>query len=354
MINLKNVSKTYNGVDYKLRDINLEVEKGEVVAIIGPAGSGKSLLLKSINMLEPPTAGEIVFDGVNLMDKSINLDGVRKRMGMVFQNFTLFENLNVLQNLTIGPEKLLGMPKVEAQEQALKILKQIGLLSKAKSYSEDLSDGQKQRVAIARSLSMNPEILLFDEPTSNLDPTAVGEVVQVMQTLAKAGTTMVIVTHRLSIVKDIATRVVFMSDGSIVESGDVDAVLNNPKERLTRDFVFQTKSFSFDIDTPDYDFIALINDVENYSIQNGITEEAKEKLRHIVEELGGLVPKTSGSKIEVYTDSSTNKLTILATYGGFENNLLANDSMEKKIIEKMSKSVDYYHKDGINQIKVVV
>jgi ABC-type polar amino acid transport system ATPase subunit len=354
MIQLHNIYKTHVGTNDSLSNINLEIQAGEVVAIIGPSGSGKSLLLKTINMLEPPTKGEVIFKGEALTVEKKDLRKFRQKIGMVFQDFTLFEHLNVLENLTVGPINLLDIPKEQAEEQALALLKQIGLLNKAHCFSEELSGGQKQRVAIARALSMNPEIMLFDEPTSNLDPTAIGEVVEVMKALSKTGMTMVIVTHRISIVKALASKVIFIEAGRIVEQGTVDEVINHPTNSRTKDFIFQTKTFSMEIDTPEYDFIELVNGVENYAIDDNVPAEIIEKVRHIVEEIVALLPKVPGTRVELFSDRATDKLEISVFYKGNENNLLDEDSLEKVIISNMSKSVEFSYRENLNLIKVVL
>ena len=201
MISIKHLSKTFTNPDGTqitvLKDVNCEIEKGEVISIIGPSGTGKSTLLRAINMLEPPTSGEIWVDGENIMAKGYHLDKLRQKMGMVFQNFNLFDHLTVLENITYAPTRLLKVSEEEAKKEALELLNKVGLAQKADVYPSSLSGGQKQRVAIARSLAMHPEVILFDEPTSALDPTMVGEVLSVMRQLAKEGLTMLIVTHEM-------------------------------------------------------------------------------------------------------------------------------------------------------------
>ena len=223
-ISVKNLKKCYGDLEV-LKDISTDVTKGEVVCVIGPSGSGKSTFLRCLNRLETVTAGSIVVDGNNITDKHININKVRENIGMVFQHFNLFNNLNILDNLTLAPIQLKKCSKAEAEERAKKMLAKVGLEDKASSYPSQLSGGQKQRVAIARALCMEPDIMLFDEPTSALDPEMVGEVLQVMKDLAADGMTMVIVTH------------VFMDGGYIIEEGTPSEVLLNPKEARTIDFL---------------------------------------------------------------------------------------------------------------------
>lgn len=235
-ISVKNLKKCYGDLEV-LKDISTDVTKGEVVCVIGPSGSGKSTFLRCLNRLETVTAGSIVIDGNNITDKHININKVRENIGMVFQHFNLFNNLNILDNLTLAPVQLKKCSKAEAEERAKKMLAKVGLEDKASSYPSQLSGGQKQRVAIARALCMEPDIMLFDEPTSALDPEMVGEVLQVMKDLAADGMTMVIVTHEMGFAREVADRVIFMDGGYIIEEGTPSEVLLNPKEARTIDFL---------------------------------------------------------------------------------------------------------------------
>ena len=235
-ISVKNLSKSFHKLEV-LKGIDAEIKEGEVVVLLGPSGSGKSTFLRCINGLETITGGAIYVDGQNVADKSTNINKVRENVGMVFQHFNLFPHLTVLQNITLSPVELKKMTKLEAKETGLKLLKMVGLESKADVYPAQLSGGQKQRVAIARALAMKPDIMLFDEPTSALDPEMVGEVLQVMQNLAKEGMTMVVVTHEIGFAREVATRVIFMDGGYIVEEGTPDEVINHPKEARTIDFL---------------------------------------------------------------------------------------------------------------------
>ena len=218
MINVKQLSKSF-GDNEVLKSIDLTVKEGEVVVIIGPSGSGKSTILRCLNLLEEPTSGEIFFEGQNITAPDSNIDQIRQKMGMVFQSFNLFPHMSVLENLTITPVKIKKEDPEKAKEQALALLDQVGLKEKATSYPASLSGGQQQRVAIARALAMSPDVMLFDEPTSALDPEMVGEVLSVMQDLAKKGMTMVVVTHEMGFAKEVADRVIFMADGIIQEEG---------------------------------------------------------------------------------------------------------------------------------------
>jgi len=235
-IHISHLKKFFGELEV-LNDISMDVYEGEVVVIIGPSGSGKSTLLRCINKLEEVTDGQIIVDGHDITDKKVNINKVRENIGMVFQHFNLFNNLNVLQNLMLAPVDLKKASKEQAKEQALLMLQKVGLSDKAEAYPAQLSGGQKQRVAIARALCMNPDIMLFDEPTSALDPEMVGEVLQVMKQLAADGMTMVIVTHEMGFAREVADRVIFMDGGYIVEEGPPQELLLNPKEPRTINFL---------------------------------------------------------------------------------------------------------------------
>ena len=234
MIEIKGLRKSF-GDHGVLKGIDQNVEEGEVLCIVGPSGSGKSTMLRCINRLEEPTGGEIFIDGEAVTDK--NVDAMRTKMGMVFQSFNLFPHKSVLENLTIGPLNVKKADKKESEEKAMMLLERVGLAEKAHEYPRNLSGGQQQRVAIARALAMDPEVMLFDEPTSALDPEMVGEVLDVMKSLAREGMTMIVVTHEMGFAKEVADKVIFMDGGYIVEQGTPDAVLNHPQMDRTKDFL---------------------------------------------------------------------------------------------------------------------
>ncbi len=236
LISIKNLHK-YFGKNEVLNGINLDIEKGQVVVIIGPSGSGKSTFLRTMNLLEVPTKGTVSFEGVDITDKKNDVFKMREKMGMVFQQFNLFPNMNVLENITLAPTRVKGQSKSQAQEKAYELLEKVGLKDKAKANPTSLSGGQQQRIAIARGLAMDPDVLLFDEPTSALDPEMVGEVLAVIQDLAKSGMTMVIVTHEMGFAKEVADRVIFMDGGVIVEEGSPQEVFDHTKEDRTKDFL---------------------------------------------------------------------------------------------------------------------
>ncbi|HEM3177806.1 TPA: amino acid ABC transporter ATP-binding protein [Streptococcus suis] len=236
IISIKDLHK-YFGDNEVLKGIDLDIQQGEVVVIIGPSGSGKSTFLRTMNLLEEPTKGNVTFEGVDITDKSNDIFKMREKMGMVFQQFNLFPNMTVLENITLSPIKTKGMTKAEAEKKAMDLLAKVGLPDKAAAYPQSLSGGQQQRIAIARGLAMDPDVLLFDEPTSALDPEMVGEVLSVMQDLAKSGMTMVIVTHEMGFAREVADRVIFMDGGVIVEDGTPEDVFEHTREERTKDFL---------------------------------------------------------------------------------------------------------------------
>jgi len=235
-IHISHLKKNFGKLEV-LKDVSTDIYEGEVVVVLGPSGSGKSTLLRCLNRLEEITGGEVIVDGHDMTDKKTDLNKVRQNVGMVFQHFNLFNNLDVMGNMTLAPTELKMATKAQATEKALQLLERVGLLDKASAYPAQLSGGQKQRVAIARALAMNPDIMLFDEPTSALDPEMVGEVLAVMKQLAADGMTMVVVTHEIGFAREVATRVIFMESGYIVEEGTPEEVIDHPKQPRTIDFL---------------------------------------------------------------------------------------------------------------------
>ena len=236
MIDVKNLTKNFEKLEV-LRGVDLHIDKGECVVFIGPSGSGKSTFLRCLNLLETPSSGEILFDGVSMTDPKTDIDKMRQRMGMVFQHFNLFPNMTILKNLTLAPIRTKHLTRAQAEEKAMELLKRVGLEDKAQGYPAQLSGGQKQRVAIVRALCMDPEVMLFDEPTSALDPEMVGEVLDVMRELAKSGMTMVCVTHEMGFAREVADRVLFLDGGKIVEEGTPEQIFGNAQEARTREFL---------------------------------------------------------------------------------------------------------------------
>jgi glutamine transport system ATP-binding protein len=236
MIQVNDLHKSFGKLEV-LKGINANIKEKEVVCVIGPSGSGKSTFLRCLNLLEEVTSGEVIIDGENLTDPKIDINSIRSRVGMVFQHFNLFPHMTVLDNITLGPRKIKKMSQSEAEAAALPLLEKVGLSDKASVYPDSLSGGQKQRVAIARALAMEPKVMLFDEPTSALDPELVGDVLQVMQDLAREGMTMVVVTHEMGFAKEVGNRVLFMDEGVVMEEGSPEQIFDNPQNSRTQSFL---------------------------------------------------------------------------------------------------------------------
>lgn len=236
LIKVENLRKSFGDVQV-LNGINAEIRKGDVMVVIGPSGSGKSTFLRCLNKLEEPTGGKIFFEGTDITEPKVNINLHRQKMGMVFQQFNLFPHMTVLKNMTLGPIKLLNKSKQEAEKQAMALLERVGLADRANSYPSQLSGGQKQRIAIVRALCMNPDVMLFDEPTSALDPEMVGEVLEVMKQLANDGMTMVVVTHEMGFAREVADKILFMSEGRIIERGIPQQIFENPENERTKNFI---------------------------------------------------------------------------------------------------------------------
>ena len=236
MIDVKNLSKRFGELEV-LKGVSLHIDQGERVVLIGPSGSGKSTFLRCLNLLEFPTAGEIIFEGTSITDVNADINKIRQKMGMVFQHFNLFPNMTIMKNITLAPVRTGLMNREQAEKKARELLQRVGLEDKAESYPAQLSGGQKQRIAIVRALCMQPQVMLFDEPTSALDPEMVGEVLDVMKELARTGMTMVCVTHEMGFAREVADRVLFMDEGKIIEEGSPEEIFGHPKEQRTKDFL---------------------------------------------------------------------------------------------------------------------
>ncbi len=291
MISIRHLSKTFRNPDGStvtvLRDVSCEIGQGEVISIIGPSGTGKSTLLRALNMLEPPTGGEILVDGENIMSKGYPLDKLRRKMGMVFQGFNLFEHMTVLENIIYAPMRLRGVTRAQAEEEALELLKKVGMAQKAGVYPDSLSGGQKQRVAIARSLAMHPDVILFDEPTSALDPTMVGEVLSVIRQLAKDGLTMLIVTHEMRFARDVSTRIFFMNEGIIYEDGSPEQIFGHPVHSATKAFVNRIQKVVFEVDSDSYDFLQIHTGINQFCLKYNLSDKSEPAYSLVKEMLFG-------------------------------------------------------------------
>ncbi|MBR6084773.1 MAG: amino acid ABC transporter ATP-binding protein [Spirochaetales bacterium] len=284
MIEIRHLRKEFDD-NTPLQDVNVTINDGDVISIIGPSGTGKSTLLRCINMLTEPTSGQIIVDGQDITERGCNLNEVRKKMGMVFQSFNLFGHLTVIENIMNPQITLLGRSRQEAFDKAMYLLTQVGLATKVFAYPDELSGGQQQRIAIARTLAMDPDIILFDEPTSALDPSMIGEVQSVIKLLAKTGRTMMIVTHEMDFARKISNRVLFMADGVIYEEGTPKEIFDHPKKELTRKFVQRLTTLSYKIDSTEFDFEAMNEELQLYGEKLLIEAERLTKLSLAIEEI---------------------------------------------------------------------
>lgn len=320
MITVRHLTKSYVNSDGKtvqvLRDVNCEIASGEVISIIGPSGTGKSTFLRALNLLDPPTSGEILFDGQNILERGYNLNKMRERVGMVFQSFNLFEHLSVLDNVTLGPIKLKNADRKQAESEAMELLRKVGMAEKAGVLPSMLSGGQKQRVAIARCLAMKPDVILFDEPTSALDPTMVGEVQSVIRSLAQDKMTMLIVTHEMKFARDVSTRIFFMNEGVIYEDGTPEQIFENPQKPATRAFVHRIRSLVFDVATRDFDFYSVSSQIMRFCMRYSLSDKMN-TIIHIVEEMLTLLSKyESPVHIEVNYSELDYSASVVVVHGG--------------------------------------
>ena len=294
MIQVSHLKKTYSNGLQVLRDVNATIGRGEVISIIGPSGTGKSTFLRCLNLLETPSGGSITVDGQDLFSNKTNIAKIRQKMGMVFQSFNLFNHLSVMDNLCIGPMKLLGKSREDAEKRAMELLAMVGLADKADSMPSQLSGGQKQRIAIARCLSMDPEVILFDEPTSALDPTMVSEVLGVIRTLANQGMTMVIVTHEMRFARDVSTRIFYMDQGIVYEEGTPEQIFDNPVKERTKVFINRIHDYHYTIASPRYDLYELQGGLVQFCSKYFLPYDIQNKVQLLVEEVLQILPLDKG------------------------------------------------------------
>ena len=357
MIKVRNLSKHYGDL-VVLKDVSIDVEKGEIISIIGPSGTGKSTLLRCLNLLEIPTSGAIYIDDVPLLDRSTNIPKIRQKMGMVFQSFNLYAHLTVLENLTIGPIKLLRKKPAEANRNAIELLKLVGLAEKAANFPDELSGGQKQRVAIARCMAMEPEILLFDEPTSALDPTMVSEVLAVIRRLAKEGMTMVIVTHEMEFARNISSRVCYMDEGIIYEEGPPQQIFENPIRDKTRAFIHRIRSFCYHISSRDYDLYALQGEMEAFCEKHLFSKKTTGNVLLIAEEVLVMQSEFSDINLILLFSEKDGRVELVCESTGNPINPLEEgileDDLGLRLIRSLSESVVYQYENGKNVLKLEV
>lgn len=360
MIKVDHLSKSFGALAV-LKDISTEIRKGEVISIIGPSGTGKSTFLRCLNLLDAPSGGSIVVDGLDILDARTDVARIRQKMNMVFQSFNLFSHLSVLENLTIAPRKLLGMARQQAEQKALDLLKLVGLAEKAGSYPDELSGGQKQRVAIARCLAMDPEIILFDEPTSALDPTMVSEVLAVIRRLAKEGMTMLIVTHEMDFARDVSNRVFYMDEGGIYEEGSPAQIFENPQREKTRAFINRVRSFNYRIASPDFDLYAMNAEIEAFCEKQILPRKLRQKALLLVEELLQIYrPQANATPVELTLAYSEKKesLQLVCQSSGEPFNLLDKeglpDELGLNIIKSLAQDIEYQRVDGCNRVTLTI
>ena len=319
MIELVHLEKKYEAAT-PLVDVNTVIHDGDVISIIGPSGTGKSTLLRCINMLERPTGGRILLDGVDITAPKYDLTQARRKMGMVFQSFNLFGHLTVIENLMLAPMDLLKKSRQEAFDTGVALLKRVGLSGREFQYPDQLSGGQKQRVAIARTLAMDPDVILLDEPTSALDPTMVGEVQAVIRDLAKTGKTMLIVTHEMNFARAISNRVFYMDQGGICEDGTPEQIFDHPEKELTRRFIRKLKVLELTVDSRDFDFIGAGSEIDRYCMQNDIPSRTKYRIHLAIEELVQQELKQvldrTPIRVTVEYAEAEQTATVTAAYGG--------------------------------------
>ena len=319
MIRIEHLKKEYPNVT-PLKDVNAEIRDGDVISVIGPSGTGKSTLLRCINLLEKPTSGRIWVNDTEITDPHCDISLVRRKMGMVFQNFCLFEHLTVIENIMLSPIDLLGKSKQEAYNDGMRLLRMVGLAEKALNYPDELSGGQKQRIAIARTLAMDPDIILLDEPTSALDPTMVGEVQAVIRELAGTDKTLLIVTHEMAFARAICNRVFYMDEGGIYEDGTPEQIFDHPQKEKTRYFVRRLKVLELKIETRDYDFLGMAGEIEKYCSRNRISGKMTRRIHLVFEELVQqmLIPvlKTPEIHLTVAYSEEDESARITVCYGG--------------------------------------
>ncbi len=359
MIRIEHLRKEYPNAT-PLKDVCVEINKGDVISVIGPSGTGKSTLLRCLNRLEDPTSGKIFIDGEEITDPRCKLNLVRRKMGMVFQSFNLFNNLNIIDNVVYAPIRLLKIPKDQAYAEGMRLLDRVGLKDKAENFPSELSGGQKQRVAIARAIAMKPEILLFDEPTSALDPTMVGEVLSVIRSLAEEGMTMMIVTHEMKFARDVSNRVFYMDDGGIYEDGTPEQIFEHPEKELTRRFIKRLKTLELEIADAKPDYSELLRTLEQFGKSAMLPVQALRRTILIFEEavMHGVLQKLCKTqdgfpiRVNIEHSEADDSVAFCVAYGGDRfDPLTEGDQLSAIIVKKLTKQADYTF-SGENRIVV--
>ena len=350
MIRIEHLRKEYPTA-VPLKDVNVEIHKGDVISVIGPSGTGKSTLIRCINMLDKPTSGKIFIEGQEITAKGSDVARIRRKMGMVFQHFNLFPHMTVIENIMSAPMDLLGKSKQEAYENGIELLRKVGLADKALNYPDVMSGGQKQRVAIARTLAMEPDIILFDEPTSALDPTMIGEVQAVIRDLAKQGTTMIIVTHEMKFAREICNRVFYMDEGGIYEDGTPEQIFDNPQRERTRQFIRHLKVLEYSINSKDFDFIGFNTQIEEFGRKHRISQRTIYNIQAYIEEMCVqiILPRMSDSfeilvTIEYSEDNDDTDVVIRYSGEAFDP-LQTNNELSLLLAKKSAENIIYSFDD---------
>lgn len=370
MIKVEKLCKTFGSLPV-LKDVDLEVNKGEIIAIIGASGCGKSVFLRSLNGLHSIDSGHIYIDGEKISAaRGAELDRMRRKMGMVYQEFHLFEHINVLDNITLAPRKLKGIAKKQAETRAMELLKTVSLESKKYAMPSELSGGQKQRIAICRCLAMDPEVMLFDEPTSALDPTMVGEVLATIRSLANQGMTMLIVTHEMSFAREVASRVIYFNEMGIYEQGTPEEIFEHPQREKTRAFIHKLKTFDEEVSGRDFDFLGMQSRIEAFCEKYAIANKRCYTLQLSGDELfGGIMDNCdkSGVSVHIHLNISYSELdgSIICAidYPGAEWNPFAelddatgvlDETLGYRLLKKFAKNISFTNDGGINRISIIL
>ena len=351
MIRIEHLRKEYPTA-VPLKDVNVEIHKGDVVSVIGPSGTGKSTLIRCINLLDKPTSGKIFIDGEEITAKGSDVARIRRKMGMVFQHFNLFPHMTVIENIMAAPMDLLGKSKQEAYEKGIDLLRKVGLADKAMNYPDVMSGGQKQRVAIARTLAMEPEIILFDEPTSALDPTMIGEVQAVIRDLAKQGITMIIVTHEMKFAREICNRVFYMDQGGIYEDGTPEQIFDNPQKERTRQFIRHLKVLEYPITSKDFDFIGFNTQIEEFGRKNRISQRTIYNIQAYIEEMCvQIILPQMKTPFEIlvtieYSEEKDNADVVVRYSGESFDPLQTDNELSMLLMNKAADSIGYNFEPG--------
>jgi len=354
MIQVRGLAKSFGSLKV-WENIDLDIAEGEKIAIIGGSGCGKSVFLRSLELLLKPDKGQILIDGENITARGADLDQIRRKMGMVYQNFCLFEHMNVMDNLCLAPTYLLKMPRKQAEEKALGLLREVGLASRGDAWPSKLSGGQKQRIAIARCLMMDPRIMLFDEPTSALDPTMVGEVLATIRSLSKKKLTMIVVTHEMSFARSFADRILFFADHGIYEQGTPEEIFENPQKELTRQFIRKVKCFDYHIEDRNYDLMAMAGGIHSFGERYGIKDKMVFRLQLCAEELVEEILSHVGSHADLNLAAEYSEVDQMVQMhcdwaGDAFNPLQDGDELRMMVLNHSAKEINHEFRSGRNEL----